>query len=110
MAVGTIPVGFPVRITQAAAGVVAGGGTALSGPQAESATSGQGTILGFFVSSSTSGTIKLTNGTSSAGNTTYLNTTGTLAVGWYPFPLTVASGGIFCTPGGTIDVTFIVAE
>lgn len=109
MAVGTLSVGAPLRLT--GSGVVAGAGTALAGAQAESATSGQATLLGFFVASSTNGTVKLTNiSGGAAGSTIYVNTTGTLAVGWYPLQLTVASGGIYCTIANTLDVTFIVAE
>jgi hypothetical protein len=110
MAVGTLSVGVPVRLTSS--GNVAGAGTALAGAQAESATSGQATILGFFVASSTTGNIKLTNiaAGGGAGSTVLVNTTATLAVGWYPLPLTVASGGIYCTITNTLDVTFIVAE
>lgn len=112
MAVGTLQVGVPVAL--AASGNVAGAGTALSGAQAESATSGQATILGFFVVSGTTPSVKLTNiaAGGGAGATIYLNTAVAPTVpAFYPFPLTVPSGGIYATLAGTNPVvTFLVAE
>lgn len=110
MAIGNIPCGSPVRLTQAANAAVAGGGTALAGAQAESSTTGQWAIRGFFVASTTSGTIKLTNITAgAAGSTVFLNTFTPPAAGWYECPL-AGAGGLFCTMTGTIDVTFAVIE
>lgn len=66
---------------------------------------GDGNLVGFFVASSTSGTVKLWDSTSAAG-TIILQTTGTLAVGWYPMPASFTNG-VYLTVGGTINVTVV---
>lgn len=101
--------GAPIRLTQAASAGVGGNGTALAGAQSESSTSGNWAILGFYVASTSSGTIKLTNITAgAAGSTIFVNTI-TPAIGWHNMPMT-GTGGLWATLGGTIDVTFIVVE
>ena len=66
---------------------------------------GDGQLLGFFVATSSSGTIKIYDSAAQSG-TVMLNTTGTLAVGWYPLPANFATG-ISITVGGTLTGTFI---
>ncbi len=69
-------------------------------------TAGPGTIKGFYVSSHTSGTVKLWNNT--AGSGTVLVNTITLAAGpqWVELGGLFASVGIYATIGGTADITF----
>lgn len=61
-------------------------------------------LVGFYVNSTTAGTIVLRDGNVSG---TALSGTITPAVGWHPFPATCLSG-IHATIGGTLDVTFFV--
>ena len=67
----------------------------------------RGSILGFYVNSTTAGTIVVKDGGTSG---TALGGTITPSVGWqtYPFTITSASGA-YATIGGTIDVTFSFA-
>jgi hypothetical protein len=114
MAIGTVEVGAPVLLT--ASGVVAGG-TAMArtfvggpndaGSQAET-TALPGCILGFYVNSTTAGTIVLSSNNAGAAGTAFTGTI-TPAIGWNFFPV-LNSGGIFATIGGTLSVTFIVVE
>jgi hypothetical protein len=65
-----------------------------------------GSILGFYVSSTTSGTLVLyDNASAASGN----QITGTItpAIGWHPLPLNLGKG-LYATVGGTISVTFVV--
>ena len=62
------------------------------------------TLLGFYVNSTSSGTVVLKRGGSSG---TALNGTITPAVGFHRFPA-VCPGGLHFTAGGTIDITFFV--
>lgn len=113
MAIGTVSVGKAVNITSS--GVIAGG-TAMArtnpggynnpGSVVET-TALAGTILGFYVNSTSSGTIVLSAGTASGG--TALTGTITPAVGWQNMPITEPTG-IYCTIGATINVTFVVVE
>lgn len=66
---------------------------------------GDGQLVGFFVGSSTSLTLKLWDALSATGNV-LLDTTGTLAVGWYALPCNFNTG-LFATFGGTGKVTFV---
>lgn len=66
---------------------------------------GDGQLVGFFVGSSSSLTLKLWDNTSAATNV-LLDTTGTLSVGWYPFPVNFNTG-LYATFGGTGKVTFV---
>ena len=116
MAIGTVAVGSPKNITASA---VIAGGTAmarttqgLAGDTAKSTyaeqTTLQGAILGFYVNSTSSGTIALsTNNAGAAG--TALSGTITPAIGWHHYPI-VSATGIFATIGATINVTFVVVE
>ena len=111
MAIGTSIVGKAVNIT--ASGAIAGGAAmartyAGGGAGQGETTALAGTILGFFVNSTTSGTIALSAGTTSGG--TALTGTITPAAGaWYALPITEPTG-IYCTIGNTINVTFVVVE
>lgn len=113
MSIGNAQVGQAVNITSSAQ---IAGGTAMArtypggqndpGSMAEG-TALQGAILGFYVNSTTSGTIVLSAGTGSGGAA--LTGTITPAIGWNALPL-ISPTGIYCTIGATINVTFIVVE
>ena len=60
-------------------------------------------LIGFYVNSTTSGTIILKDGGSSG---TARTGTITPAVGWHSFPADFASSA-YATIGGTLNVTFI---
>lgn len=114
MAIGASIVGKAVNIT--GSGAIAGGtamartatGNPNNDPSVAETTAKAGTILGFFVNSTSSGTIALSAGTASGG--TALTGTITPAAGaWYPLPITEPTG-IYCTVGATINVTFVVVE
>lgn len=60
-------------------------------------------LLGFYVNSTTAGTLVLRDG--GAGGTV-LGGTITPAIGFHKFPSTIGAGGLHATVGGTIDVTF----
>lgn len=65
---------------------------------------GSGTLVGVFVSSSSSGTIKVWDNTSAA-TTILVNTFSATAATWYPLPFKFNTG-CYATLGGTIDCTF----
>ena len=65
-----------------------------------------GALVGFFVASSTNCTVQLHDDPDSATAPIVLNTTTTLAVGWYPLPATFGTG-LYFTEGGTCDITFV---
>jgi len=113
MAIGTVEVGSPVNLTSS--GIVAGG-TAMArtfpgGPNDQGSvaetTTLAGTMLGFYVNSTTSGTIVLRNG--QASGSPAIGGTITPAIGWNFYPVTLPNG-IYATIGATLDVTFIVVE
>jgi hypothetical protein len=113
MAIGTAALGAPLNLTSSAqvAGGAAmsrifAGGPNDAGSVAET-TALQGAILGWYVNSTSSGTIALTKGTSSGGAA--ITGTITPAIGWHEFPC-VSESGIYCTIGATINVTFLVVE
>ena len=64
-----------------------------------------GRLIGFYVNSTTSGTIVLRDGGSSG---TAISGTITPAVGWHFFPASFSQSP-YATIGATIDVTFIFA-
>ena len=106
MAIGTCEVGYPKRIT--ASGLVAGGAALsnLLNPNTVNDTL-EGALLGFFVATTSAGTIVLYDGQSASG--TQITGTITPAAGqYYIFPVAYRNG-LYATIGGTIDVTFIVA-
>ena len=114
MALGTAEVGYPVNMTQAANGMVSGGtdmartyaGGNNNPASVAETTVNQGAILGFYVNSTSSGTIVLSNATAAGGAGTAFTGTITPAVGWNYLPV-VSPTGIYATFGGTINVTFI---
>ena len=63
-----------------------------------------GALVGFYVSSTTAGTIVLRQGGSGG---TAISGTITPAVGWHDFPAAFVAG-LHATVGGTISVTFFV--
>jgi hypothetical protein len=81
-------VGEPITLTA----------TAQVGPAADT------TLLGWYVNSTTAGTLVLRRGT---GSGTVVTGTITPAVGWHPFPGSFP-GGCHATIGGTLNVTFLV--
>lgn len=64
-----------------------------------------GSLIGFYVNSTTAGTIVLRDGGASG---TVLSGTITPAVGWHFFPAEMAVSA-HATIGGTLNVTFIFA-
>lgn len=66
-----------------------------------------GTLLGFYVNSTSAGTIVLTDSASSTGGTT-LSGTITPAIGFHRFPASCVNG-CYATIGGTLNVTFFFA-
>jgi len=62
-------------------------------------------LLGFYVNSTTAGTLVLRRGGASG---TVMNGAATPAVGWHQFPAD-CPGGLHATVGGTLDVTFFTA-
>ncbi len=67
----------------------------------------RGSILGFYVNSTTAGTIVIRDG-GSAG--TALGGTITPSVGWNTYPAAITSAsGAYATIANTIDVTFFFA-
>lgn len=113
MSINQAAFGSPVLLTSSAQ---VAGGTAMArtfqggpndaGNSAENTTLA-GTIIGFYVNSTTTGTIILSAGTVTGG--TALTGTITPAIGWNAFPMSSPTG-IFATIGGTLSVTFLVVE
>lgn len=67
-------------------------------------TSRGGNLIGFYVNSTSSGTVVLKDGGSSG---TVITGTITPAVGWHALPCTYGVSGLHVTVGGTLDATFI---
>lgn len=65
-----------------------------------------GTLLGFYVNSTSSGTIVIRNGTSASG--TAISGTITPAIGFHRFPAS-CSTGCYVTIANTLDVTVFFA-
>jgi hypothetical protein len=65
------------------------------------------TLLGFYVNSTTAGTLVLRDG--GAGGTVMGGTITPAAGTFHRFPATVGASGLHATVGGTIDVTFFYA-
>lgn len=64
---------------------------------------GQGQLLGVFVASSSSGTLKFWDNTSAA-TTVIVNTFSAQAGAWYPLPFSFSTG-LTVTVAGTLDCT-----
>jgi hypothetical protein len=69
-------------------------------------TTGPCQLLGFYVNSTTVGTLVLRDGGASG---TVMCGTITPAVGYHPFPANVGTS-LHATEGGTLDVTFFFAS
>lgn len=82
---------------------VRGGRNALNGSTSQLVRTGAGDVVGIFVASSSSGTIKLWDNTSAA-TTVLVNTFSAVAGQWYPLPFPFSTG-LFITVAGTIDYT-----
>lgn len=80
--------------TKSASAPVAASGIIITGPAR---------LRGFYVNSTTAGTLVLYDGTSAGG--TALSATITPAIGWNEFPVDL-KGGLYATVGGTLNVTF----
>lgn len=65
---------------------------------------GANSLLGFYVNSTTAGTLILYDATSA---TNAISGTITPALGWNPFPASLING-LFATVGGTLNATFFV--
>lgn len=81
-------------------------GTAVNRTTTGDVTTANCVLLGFYVNSTTAGTVVFRKG-GSAG--TVLNGTITPAIGFHRFPAS-CPGGLHVTVGGTIDATFFVVE
>lgn len=114
MAIGAANLGAPVLLTSS--GVVAGGtamartyqGGADARVSTTETTALQGAIVGFYVNSTSAGTLILASNNGGAAGTAFTGTI-TPAIGWNPFPV-ASPNGIFATIGGTLNVTFVVIE
>lgn len=83
--------------------IVSGGRYKLNGTTSQQVKDVRGALVGVFVASSTSCTIKFWDNT--AGSTTVLvNTFSASAATWYPLPF-VFNTGLYITVGGTCDYT-----
>lgn len=69
-------------------------------------TAKPGTLLGFYVNSTTGGTLVLKDGTASAG--TAISGTITPAIGWHTYPASFGTA-LYATIANTLDVTLIFA-
>jgi len=69
-------------------------------------TTGGGTLIGFYVNSTSSGTLVFRDGTSSG---TVMSGTITPAVGFHRFPAGFGTSGLHVTVGATIDATIFYA-
>lgn len=67
-----------------------------------------GTLLGFYVNNTSSGTIVFRVGAAGASSGTVISGTITPAIGWNRYPAYCPSG-LHATIGGTLDVTFSFA-
>lgn len=69
-------------------------------------TTGGGTLLGFYVNSTTGGTLVLRDGGASG---TVMSGTITPAIGFHRFPASFGVGGLHATIANTLNVTFFYA-
>lgn len=81
------------------------GGNATNLTASGAISSGPCTLLGFYVNSTTAGTVVIRDGGSSG---TALCGTITPAIGFHRFPAAIGTSA-YATIGGTLDVTFFYA-
>ena len=69
-----------------------------------------GTLLGFYVNNTSSGTLVFKTGNAGGGGASSTTISGTItpAIGWNRYPA-YCVGGLNATIGGTLDVTFSFA-
>lgn len=79
--------------------------TAVNLTAAVAALTGAGQILGFYVNSTSAGSLVIKDGTTTGG--TAISGTITPAVGYHPFPASVTTGAFFDV-SGTINITAFV--
>lgn len=70
---------------------------------------GPGTIVGIWVSATTSGTLALYDSATTATTVKLMDTTTFSAVGFYPFPAKYGSG-VYAVVGGTLSATLLLAN
>lgn len=66
-------------------------------------------LLGFYVNSTTAGTVVFRRGVGGTSSGTVISGTITPAIGYHKFPAD-CPGGLHITVGGTLDATFFVAN
>lgn len=79
------------------------GGTPVNLTASGAVSKSGGTLIGFYVNSTSSGTIALSLGSTSGG--TAISGTITPAIGFHCFPA-YCPAGVYATIGATINVTF----
>ncbi len=89
------------------AGVVKEGGAPINLTSSGAVSLTPGTLLGFYVNSTSSGTIVIRDGTT-ASNGAAISGTITPAIGFHRFPAS-CSTGCYATIGGTLNVTLFFA-
>ena len=67
-----------------------------------------GTLLGFYVNNTSSGTLVLKVGSAGTSSGTAISGTITPAIGWHRYPA-YCPGGLHATIANTLDVTFSFA-
>lgn len=65
-------------------------------------------VAGFFVNSTSSGTLKLWDNATAGSGTVLNNTISLSTVGFYPLANMQTVNGLYATIGGTLDVTFLL--
>jgi len=79
--------------------------TAVNLTSADVALTGAGQLVGFYVNSTSAGTVVIRDGTTAGG--TAISGTITPAIGYHAFPAAVSTG-VFLSLSGTINVTAFV--
>jgi len=82
------------------------GGTPINLTGTAAVSKAAGSLLGFYVNNTTSGTLVLSHGSVTGG--TAISGTITPAIGWHAYPAYCPSG-LFATIANTLDVTFSFA-
>lgn len=93
----------PAQVSSNLPQIVAGGRFKLQGTTSQQVSATRGALVGIFVASSTSCTIKLWDNTAASG-TVLVDTFSAAAATWYPLPFTFGTG-LYLTVGGTCSYT-----